>query len=1035
MQAVPTARSTHSRARPSLSTRLTLAACLAILTFEAGAAVDFNREIRPILSGYCFKCHGPDEETREADLRLDVRDDALLAAESGAFAIVPGDPESSELLARVSTHDEDDVMPPPSENKQLSGEQIEVLRQWILEGANYAKHWAYEAPVRPPLPEVEQADWPRNDLDHFVLARLEDAGLKPNAEAPRHVLIRRLSLDLTGLPPTPEEVEDFVADERPDAYERLVERLLASPHHGEHQARPWLDMARFADTNGYEADNRRSNWPYRDWVIGAFNRDLAFDQFTIEQLAGDLLPNATLEQRIATGFHRNTMVNTEGGTDDEEFRVAALFDRVNTTFTVWQGTTMGCAQCHTHKYDPFTQKEYYQTLAILNQTTDGGKNNNPQLQLPTPEQEARQSEINAKIEPLQKQLDTQTPELDELKRSWETGLRESARSIEAAWRVLTPEGVEATGGVTLSVEADASVFSDGELPDNALYTITTTADITTGVAFRLQMLTDDRLPHGSSGRHEEGDFTLTDFSVLIKSADGSAAKEIGFDFAYADHSMNRYGVEKAIDDDENTGWAIAAYEERNRVDRTAVFVADEPFGFGPGTICEIRLDQNSPRAKHLLGRFRLSVGSGDRVAHRALADVSDPMRPIAIEEPAARSDGERDKLARYHRSITPALADVREQVKELRDQLPKDIASTLVLEAVEKPRETHVMIRGSFLNKGEKVEPAVPAVLNPWPQDEPVNRLTFARWLVSPENPLTARVTMNRIWAGYFGTGIVLTSEEFGSQGEPPSHPELLDWLAVEFMDRGWSLREMHREIVMSATYRQASTATAEKLAQDPFNRLFSRGPRFRMSGEILRDYALSVSGLLDPKLGGPSVFPHQPEGVWNNPYSSDRWNLSEGGDQFRRGLYTFWRRTSPYPAFMAFDAPSREVTCERRARSNTPVQSLVTLNDPAFYAAANGLARRIVKEAGETFEKRVDKACLLVLSRHATESETRHLRTLHQSALKKYASDTDAARRLISVGLPDANDESAPENVAELAAWSVIANVLLNLDEALTKG
>lgn len=1028
MHAVP-------KARPSLSTRLTLATCLAVLTFEAEAAVDFNREIRPILSGYCFKCHGPDEETRESNLRLDVRDDALLAAESGTFAIVPGDPESSELLARVSTHDEDDVMPPPSENKQLSSEQIEVLRQWIAEGANYAKHWAYEAPVRPPLPEVEQTDWPRNDLDHFVLARLEDAGLKPNAEAPRHVLIRRLSLDLTGLPPTPEEVEDFITDERPDGYERLVERLLASPHHGEHRARPWLDMARFADTNGYEADNRRSNWPYRDWVIDAFNRDLPFDQFTIEQLAGDLLPDATLEQRIATGFHRNTMVNTEGGTDDEEFRVAALFDRVNTTFTVWQGTTMACAQCHTHKYDPFTQKEYYQALAILNQTTDGGKNNNPQLQLPTPEQEARQSGINAKIEPLQKQLDTQTPELDEMQRSWETGLRESARSIEAAWRVLTPEGMEATEGVTLSVEADASVFSYGELPDNALYTITTTADITNGVAFRLQMLTDDRLPHGSSGRHEEGDFTLTDFSVLIKSADGSAAKEISFDFAYADHSMNRYEVGKAVDDDEDTGWAIAAYEERNRVDRTAVFVANEPFGFGPGTICEIRLDQNSPRAKHLLGRFRLSVGTGDPEAHRALADVSDAIRPIAISEPASRSGGERDNLGEYHRSITPALADVREQIKELKDQLPKDIASTLVLEAVEKPRETHVMIRGSFLNKGEKVEPAVPSVLNPWPQNQPVNRLTFARWLVSPENPLTARVTMNRIWAGYFGTGIVLTSEEFGSQGEPPSHPELLDWLAVEFMERGWSLKEMHREIVMSATYRQASTVTEEKLEQDPFNRLFSRGPRFRMSGEILRDYALAVSGLLDPKLGGPSVFPHQPEGVWNNPYSNDRWNLSEGGDQFRRGLYTFWRRTSPYPAFMAFDAPSREVTCERRARSNTPVQSLVTLNDPAFYAAANSLARRIVNEAGEAFEKRIEQACLLVLSRRATESETRHLRTLHQSALKKYASDTDAARRLISVGLPESNDESAPENVAELAAWSVIANVLLNLDEALTKG
>lgn len=996
-----------------------------------GAEVDFNRDIRPILAGTCFKCHGPDEATRKARLRLDVREAALQPAKSGERAIVPGDAAASELLRRLQSTDEDELMPPPKSGKQLSPHQIGLLRQWIEEGAPYRKHWAYEKPVPPARPAVKRSDWPRNELDYFILARLEREGLSPADEAPRTTLIRRLALDLTGLPPTPEEVETFVNDPAPNAYERLVNRLLDSPHYGERWARPWLDMARYADTNGYEADYRRSIWPYRDWVIKALNADLPFDQFTIEQLAGDLLPDATKEQKVATGFHRNTMVNTEGGTDDEEFRTAALVDRVNTTFAVWMGSTMACAQCHTHKYDPFTQKEYYQLLAILNQTADKGKDNDPELSLPSPEQKAKQDEINALIQPLQAQLDTSTQELNAAQNNWENELRSHWQTVTNAWQVARPVELSATNGVTLELLDDGSVFSSGALPDNTLYTLSLGADWTNALAFRLEALTDERLPHKSSGRHEEGDFTLTDFSVLIESADGTAVEQVPFELAWADFSMGGYDAKRAVDDSRDTGWAIAAYEEKNRTNRFAVFVASRPFGFGPGSRYTVRLDQNSSRAQHLLGRFRLSFASGDAAPHRALSAVPDKIRGPVVAGNVGRSEDDAKEVAKHFRSVTPLLADARKQVEELRKQLPKDVPTTLVFAAVKEPRETHVMLRGNFLNKGDKVDPGVPEALHPWPAGEPVDRLNFARWLVSAENPLVGRVTMNRMWSAFFGTGLVTTSEEFGSQGELPSHPELLDWLATELGRRGWSLKEMNRVIVNSATYRQAAFASPEKLEKDPFNRLLSRGPRFRMEAEMLRDYTLAVAGLLDRTVGGPSVFPHQPEGVWNNPYSSDKWELSKDGDQFRRGLYTFWRRTAPYASFMAFDAPSREVACERRPRSNTPVQSLVTLNDPAFVAAANGLARQILAHGGDTFASRLDYAVLRTLSRRSTGSEQREFAALYETGRRKFETDPAAAAKLAAIGLP----AGASTGTVELAAWAVIANVLLNLDEALTKG
>jgi mono/diheme cytochrome c family protein len=1009
-------------------------AALALCTARAAAPapeVDFNREIRPILSANCYACHGPDEAKRKGGLRLDERDHLLQPASSGKPGLVPGHPADSELIRRLETQDEDDRMPPPKTGKTLSAPQVDLLRRWIAQGAPWKQHWAFVKPDRPAPPHVRNARWPRQELDRIVLARLHQERLKPSPEAPRETLIRRVSLDLTGLPPTPAEVDAFLKDRRPDAYERVVDRLLASPHHGERWARPWLDQARYADSNGYEKDELRTMWPYRDWVIRALNEDMPFDQFTVEQLAGDLLPNATRDQKIATGFHRNTMVNTEGGTDDEEFRTAALIDRVNTTFTVWTGTTFGCAQCHSHKYDPFSQADYYQVFAILNQTRDKGKSNDPILELPSPDQKRLRDEVRAQIEPLQKQLDSQTPALDAEQASWEAGVRAHFTALQSGWNPLTPSQPEASGGVVLEPQPDGSLLSAGSLPDESVYSVHCDLQVGTFTALRLETFADERLPNGSCGRSEEGDFVLTDLTLAIRSA-GGTTNHVAFESAYADFAMDGYDAPKAIDDNARSGWSIAAHEAANRTHHHAVFLLKEPATIAAGSRARIVLKQESHRAQHLLGRFRLSGSTTPTEAHRSWSKVPAAIRRLLAQPADTLTDAQRAELAKHHRSIAPSLDHLRMQVADLKKKEPKGIPSTLVMEPVESARETHMLIRGSHLNPGPVVQPGVPQALHPWPKDQPVNRLEFARWLVSDQNPLVGRVTMNRIWAQYFGVGIVETSEEFGSQGEPPANQELLDWLATELIRQRWSLKAMHRIIVTSATYRQASTVTPLLKERDPFNRLLARGPRFRIEAEMLRDQALAVSGLLNPRVGGPSVFPYQPEGIWIAPYSGDRWVTGKDGDQFRRGLYTFWRRTSPYASFLAFDAPSREVCTERRLRSNTPVQALVTLNDPAFVAAAAGLARRVVSEGGATDKDRLMFAFRAVTARRPQARESRRLLDLLASSRQRYAADPASAGKLASIGLGKPPDGSG---LADLAAWTVVANVLLNLDETLTKG
>jgi hypothetical protein len=702
-------------------------------------------------------------------------------------------------------------------------------------------HWAYVKPVRPALPKVHQARWIRNPIDAFILARLEKEKLKPSAEADRVTLIRRLSLDLTGLPPTIGEVDAFVADRSKDAYEKLVDRLLASPHYGERWARLWLDLARYADSQGYEKDPPRNMWPYRDWVINAFNANMPFDQFTVEQIAGDMLPNATQDQKIASGFNRNTMINTEGGVDQEQSRVETIVDRVNTTATVWLGSTLACAQCHTHKYDPFTLKEYYQLFAFFNNADE------PELAVPSAAQKAREKQLSSDLARLESEFKKSTPALTAAQAEWE--------------------------------------------------------------------------------------------------------KKVAADPA----------------------------------------------------------STNSAAPTNIAGILRLA--------------------------PDKRTAQQRDELSDHFRSQTPELKEVREQLAALRKEekaLQKEIPKTLVMQERAEPRETHVLQRGNFLNPAEKVSPGVPGVLPPLPDGQPANRVALSRWLVAPENPLTARVTMNRFWEQIFGRGLVETVEDFGTQGERPTHPQLLDWLATEFMRQHWDVKAMLRLMVTSATYRQSSRSTPELIERDPYNRLYARGPRFRVAAETVRDIALQASGLLSPKIGGPSVFPYQPDGIWTQLYSADKWETSQGENKYRRGLYTFWRRTSTYPSFVSFDAPSRELICPRRQRSNTPLQALTTLNDPSFVEAAQALARRVVQESKGHADADVAYAFRLCVARPPRAQETKRLVALYEQELAQYKQDPAAAKKL------DTGDLGQPPkgvSMESLAAWTVVANVILNLDETITKG
>jgi Protein of unknown function (DUF1553)/Protein of unknown function (DUF1549)/Planctomycete cytochrome C len=966
---------------------------ISVLALLSGAipagAGDFHKDIEPIFKASCSGCH--QGKSAAAGLRVDSREGLLRV-------IVPGKPDSSLLMQRVAGKGGKRM---PLGGAPLSADQIEALRHWIEEGAPWPaegaarKHWAYVRPERPAIPTLKNTKWARNPIDRFVLARLEKEGLRPAPEASRETLIRRLSLDLTGLPPGIAEIDEFLSDTQPGAYERLVDRLLASPHYGERWARPWLDLARYADTNGYEADLRRSNWKYRDWVIQALNRDMPFDQFTIEQIAGDMLPGATDEQKIATGFLRNSMFNEEGGVDREEANWEVQIDRVNTVSSVWLGSTIGCAQCHNHKFDPFSQKEYYQLVAFFNNAefSDKAYRREPALDLPTPEQASRRDEINAEIKRLEQQLNDSSPEFAKRQADWERGVAEA----EASWTPLQPVRLISTGGSTLTAAADGSILASGANPTSDTYVIDAKTLLKEITAIRIEALPDASLPRGGPGRDPYGNFFLTEVHV-------EAGSKVTFRKVLADDGRLN---------DKKFGqlWSVDASREDQRLRRQLVLIPEKPL---TTDALRIILTQTSEFGCQGLGHFRLSV-TGDADPGRVV-DVPAKLRP--------QLGTKSEELGKRYRSVAPELAPVRDKLSALRKQLDGlHIVNTLVMSehaGVESP-SAYLRIRGSFLSKGEEVHADVPSILPPLADGEP-SRLGLARWLVRADNPLTARVTMNHIWEVYFGRGLVETGEDFGSQGARPSHPELLDWLAAEFMSNGWSLKSMHRLIVTSSTYRQSSRATPQLLERDPANVLLARGARYRLEAEMIRDVALASSGLLSAKIGGPSVFPYQPEGLWDLPYNDDKWVESKGEDRYRRGLYVFVRRTSPYPSMTAFDAPSREACTVRRIRTNTPLQALTTLNDPAFFEAAQKLAQRILEQGGPDTGSRAVYGFRLVTARRPAAKELESLLSSFEKERRHFDSNPDEARQIC--GKPD----------PELAAWSVLSNVLLNLDETLTR-
>ena len=1177
----------------------------------ASSKVDFTKDVRPILANHCFKCHGPDEGARKANLRLDIREEALKPAKSDEVAIVPGKPGKSELVRRVFIEDEDDLMPPPAAKKPLTSEQKEILKRWIAEGAEYKSHWAFIAPRQVALPKVQEKNWPRNAIDKFVLARLEKDGLKPSPRADNYTLVRRLYLDLIGLPPTPAEADAFVNDASPTAYERLVDRLLASPHYGERWARRWLDLARYADTNGYEKDRPRSIWPWRDWVINALNADMTFDEFTLEQLAGDMLPNATRDQIVATGFNRNSMINEEGGIDPLEYRFYSVVDRVHVTATSWLGLTMACAQCHTHKYDPIQHTEYYQFMAFLNNADE------PIIEVP-------QADVAEKRKTLQQEID-----------ALEAGLPEKFPvEVGIAWQTPGVATFASQNGAEGEFLTDGSFRISGKKPEKDVYTIKFEVETQRVTHIQIEAIPDEKVGKGGPGYGDAGNFVLGELELEVQeSGDTGGPRKIKFAGAKADYSQEKFPEQNAIDGNTDTGWAIGGTGQTLK-HHHAIFALAEPLELKKSAGVTFRLVQNYGR-QHILGRFRISLGNelpesivsqerrcelrdqafakwvseqlptiatwqslrpvtatssaptltiqGDKsvfasgdftksdtytlkfrdlpaglkairlemlpddrlpnrgpgsVNHegpegdfwlssvrvkadgnavgltnasesfangkndaakaldgdlqsgwsisggqgnthnavfqfatvvtstnelqldlicekyyaaglgrfRVWATTNADARASVLENEAVamlvnyrdqdkvqslfvptNSTSDRDMLLRQFAKYSSDFAKPRREIEKLRAKLPK-YSTTLVMQerASSNERRTFRHHRGEFLQTKEEVVPGVPSFLPAVPENAPKNRLTLAKWLVSDQNPLTARVIMNRHWEAFFGRGLVRTTEDFGFQGDLPSHPELLDWLAVEFMKQGWSQKKMMKLIVMSATYQQDSAVSVELRERDPLNVLLARGPRLRLEAEMVRDSALVASGLFSNKIGGPSVYPPQPPGVSSEgAYGALAWNTSEGPDRYRRGLYTFAKRTAPYAMTATFDGPSGETCLARRERSNTPLQALTLLNDTVFMECARALGQMAMKSDGDE-AVRVELIFRSCLTRPPSFEERAKLIQFYQAQLTRFASGELKAAELLEV--------KEGEHLNEQAAWTALARVLLNLDETITK-
>ncbi len=1257
----------------------------------AEAALNYNLDIRPILSDNCYACHGPDAKTRQADLRLDTREGAF-SEPSGYPVLVPGKPEESELHLRIISEDETYRMPPSDFNKTLTPEQIEALTLWIREGAQWEEHWAFTPLLQPMPPDVKKKDWVRNPIDAFILSRLEKEGLQPADETDKRTLIRRLSFDLTGLPPTLEDIHRFLNDDAPNAYQNLIDTFMAKPEYGEHLARFWLDVARYGDTHGLHLDNYREMWPYRDWVINAFNENMPFDQFTIEQLAGDLLREPTLAQRVATGFNRSHVTTSEGGSIADEYYVRYAVDRANTTATVWMGLTAGCAQCHDHKYDPITQKEYYQLYAYFNNITENAMDGNrkdspPVVKLPTPEQKAQLANFDAQIADLDGQRKGALPHIDTAQIAWEKSI--------PRWTYIKPNVVLSQGGATLEIQEDNSVLASGTNPDKEVYEIIAELPSGNWSALRLEGLPDESLPASGIGRSDNSNVVLTGISVDVvpvseaaevlnaakeaaeKAAEAAKMSEAEEEVvpetdvaeeappetdvaeesapetdvaedappetetakegtsnqspvasketsslvtgnsklvtekaetaeeqdpwtplrivqAWADYEQANgdFVILNAIDDKPETGWGLESNKNPGN-GRQAIFLLANPLG-AEGGVLRIRLNHESEHAKHHFGRFRLAVTDvptiypmGSKVSlenwhsvgpftaehgNIAFYNVYEPetkpvntqdkftvgsetltwqqqthwsdgqvhndivgensatylyrnivsetrqkavlylssndalkvwvnqtevlasniqrdaapdtdklqiqLNPgnnalllkvvnysgpsgfffrmesdepivkanivdtIAIES-GQRSAEQQTQIREYYRrnvskdeGLRKLYADLAD-IQKKRNTLDSAITTTLVMQERTEPRGAYVLERGAYQHRGEEVTPQTPAVLPQMVKGAPPNRLSLAKWLVSPKHPLTARVTVNRFWQNIFGTGIVLTAEDFGTQGTPPSHPELLDWLATEFVASGWDVQAMLKLMLTSATYRQGAKVTPEKLERDADNVLLSRAPRYRFDAEIVRDNALAASGLLHTQIGGPSVKPPQPGGLWKavgfTGSNTDTFVKDTGADKiYRRSLYTFWKRTAPPPQMNILDAPSREACTIRRERTNTPMQALMLMNDPQFVEAARVFAERTLRAGGETPEERIAFMFEIATAREPKPSEAALLLETLQAHTEEFKADPEAAKALITVG------ESKPDenlDAVEVATWTMIANLILNLDEVLNKG
>ncbi|MEM1085323.1 MAG: PSD1 and planctomycete cytochrome C domain-containing protein [Verrucomicrobiota bacterium] len=997
------------------STRLLGLLAVAFMVTEARAELRFNRDIRPILADRCFNCHGADEKTREADLRLDLAEGAYADG-----AIVPGDPSASELIERIFADDPDDVMPPADHPLQLEDGEKEILKQWIKEGAKYEGHWGFTRPER-------GSERGPQAIDGFIRERLAEEGLELSPEANRETLIRRLSLDLTGIPPTVEEIEAFLADDQPQAYERLVDRLLASPRYGERLAMWWLDGARYADSHGFQADWERHQWPWRDWVINAFNGNQPFDEFTIEQLAGDMLPNARNDQIVATAFGRNHRINAEGGALNDEWLIENVMDRLETTGSVWLGLTLNCARCHDHKYDPLTQREFYEMFSIFHNVPERGVergragNFEPTIQVLTPAQEKAMAETRARIAAKEKVI------RDERLKA--ASLIQDAPDPGLGWRLPSELAIKSDGGTEFSLQDDGTYAAGGKDPKRDGYEVTLQVGPEPVTGLLLELHSHAKLKNKGFTRKGNGNPVLTKAEARL--ADGSHRIEITE--AKANYEQKGWPAAAALDGKDNKGWAIDGHAKQGT--RRIQFKFKQRLVADKAQTVVLRLefkafDHSAP------ARIKVLWTSAGQPSLEAAEPLS-PELLAAMKTPHGERDGNQIKLLVDHVSKHPndTLGNLGHALNGLKQELAElGKVTVMVMKEMEKPRKTFILDRGEYHSPTEEVQAGIPAFLPPLPEGEKMNRLGFARWLVSPEHPLTARVQVNRLWEMLFGTGLVESSENLGVQADWPSHPELLDWLAVEFVESGWDVKSLIKTMVMTRVYRQASDVDAVDLEKDPKNRWLARGPRFRVQAEIVRDQALAIAGLLNEEIGGPSVRPYQPPGIWSefNFYGNLRnYKHDRNGNQYRRSLYTIWKRTAAPPGMTLFDMPSREVCTVRRARTNTPLQALALMNEVTYVEASRKFAERMMTQ-GETPEQWLSWGWRRATSREATGDEMKVLLAGFERRLKVYEADPAAAAELLKAGESPTAENLDP---VKLAALTTAASVILNLDEVVTKG